>query len=249
MAAEPVIGICAAHERAQWSFWDQPAHLVADPYVSSMQRTGAIAMLIPADARGPLGALDRVDALMLIGGADVDPASYGQPREPATEATYPDRDEFEIALVRDALRRRTPLLGICRGMQILNVALGGTLVQHLPYADGVNLHRRALGTFEGTEHTVLLAEGSLVARAAGELETVVHCHHHQAVADLGEGLLVSGRAAADGVCEAVEASDGSFVMGVQWHPEANERSRLFAALADAARSRMQARDGPAFAVG
>lgn len=236
MPSEPVIGICAVHERARWSFWDQTAHLVADTYVSSVQRTGAIGVLLPVDARAPLELLDRIDGLLLIGGADVDPSSYGAPRDPELESTYRDRDDFEIALLLGAVDRSMPVFGICRGMQIINVAFGGTLVQHLPEVEGANPHRKALGTFEGTEHTIALEPGSLTAEAAGEDVHIACCHHHQAVDRLGEGLVVSGRAEVDGVIEAIEAGDGRWILGVQWHPEADERSQMMAAFADAARN-------------
>lgn len=232
--SEPLIGICAVLERARWSFWDQPAHLVADSYVSSLQRTGALAVVLPIDVRAPLQLLERIDALLLIGGADLDPSLYGEERGSATEATYPDRDRFETALLRGALERGLPVLGICRGAHVINVALGGTLKQNLVDDDG-HPHRRVVGSFEGTEHEVLLEPGSLAARAAGEERHVARCHHHQAIERLGDGLVVSGRAA-DGVVEAVEAADGRWLLGVQWHPEADERSRLFAALHDAASS-------------
>lgn len=233
MPSEPVIGICAVRERARWAFWDQEAHLAADTYVGSVQRTGAIAVLLPVDARAPLELLERIDALLLIGGADLDPAVYRAEREPATEATYRERDEFEIALLRGAMARGLPVLGICRGMQILNVALGGTLEQDLVSPDGSHPHRRAVGSFEGTDHVVRLTPGSLAAASAGEELTVARCHHHQAIGVLGEGLVVSGRAD-DGVIEALETADGGWTLGVQWHPEADERSRLFLALHDAA---------------
>lgn len=231
--SEPVIGICAVRERARWAFWDQPAHLVADSYVGSVQRTGAIAVLLPVDARAPLELLDRIDGLLLIGGADVDPAVYRAPREAATEATYRDRDEFEIALLLGALERELPVLGVCRGMQILNVALGGKLEQDLICPDGQHPHRKARGSFEGTDHVVRLEPGSRAAEAAGEELHVARCHHHQAVGELGDGLVVTGRAA-DGVIEAIETFDGGWTLGVQWHPEAEERSHLFMALHDAA---------------
>jgi putative glutamine amidotransferase len=233
VAAQPVVGICAVRERARWSFWDQPAHLVADTYVASVQRTGAIAVLLPVDTRAPLALLERIDALLLIGGSDVDPSMYGAQREPTLERTYPERDEFEIALLRGALERDLPVLGICRGMHMINVALGGALSQDLVDEHGNHPHRRVLGSFEGTEHAVALTPGSLVAQAAGEESHIVRCHHHQAVATVADGLVVSGRAE-DGVAEAIEASDGRWLLGVQWHPEADERSRLFAALHDAA---------------
>jgi putative glutamine amidotransferase len=233
---EPVIGICAVRERARWSFWDQTAHLVADTYVAAVQRTGAIALLLPVDRRTPLELLDRIDGLLLIGGADIDPSSYGAERDPDLESTYRDRDDFEIAMLKGALQRSMPVFGICRGMQLLNVALGGTLLQHLPEVEGSNPHRRVVGTFEGTEHTIALAPGSLTAEAAGEEVHTARCHHHQAVDGLGKGLVVSGRAEVDGVIEAIELDDGRWALGVQWHPEADERSQIMSAFADAARS-------------
>jgi len=231
----PVIGICAVRERARWAFWDQDAHLVADTYVAPLQRAGGVAVLLPVDARAPVELLDRVDALMLIGGADLDPASYGAPPDPATESTYPERDAFELAMVRGAIERDMPVLAICRGMQILNVAFGGTLEQNLVATDGSHPHRKVVGTFDGNEHTVTLAPGSLAAGAVGEEAHIARCHHHQAVLDLGEGLVVTGRADSDGVTEAIELAGSSWVLGVQWHPEADDKSRLFAALVDAAR--------------
>jgi putative glutamine amidotransferase len=231
--SEPVIGICAVHERARWGFWDQDAHLVADTYVASVQGSGAIAILLPVDGRAPLELVERVDALLLIGGADIDPAGYGAERDPATEATYPERDRFEIALLNGARDAGLPVLGICRGLQLLNVACGGTLEQNLVTTDGSHPHRKVIGSFEGTEHVVTLTPGSLAATAAGEESTVARCHHHQAIGQLGEGLVVSGRAE-DGVIEAIETTDGSWTLGVQWHPEADERNRLFSALRDAA---------------
>jgi putative glutamine amidotransferase len=221
-------------ERARWSFWHQDAHLVADSYVAAVQRAGAVAVLLPIDPVAPAVLLQRIDGLLLIGGADIDPATYAAPRDPATEGTYPERDRFEIELLRGALERDLPLLAICRGMQLLNVALGGTLVQSLVAADGSNPHRQVIGTFDGTEHAVRLQAGSLAARAVGEELHIARCHHHQAVRELGDGLVITGRAAADGVTEAIEVADGRWALGVQWHPEADDRSRLFAALCDAA---------------
>lgn len=239
-SGRPLIGICAVRERARWSFWDQTAHLVADSYVSSVQRAGAIAVLLPVDDGMPLELLDRIDALLLIGGADIEPSVYGAEHDPLTESTYPDRDAFEIAMLHGAIERGMPVLGVCRGMQVLNVALGGTLVQHIPEVNGVAPHRRGVGTFDGTEHVVELEPGSLAARAAGEEVHTARCHHHQAVHELGEGLAVTGRARQDGIIEAIELSNGAWVLGVQWHPEADERSRLFASLTDAARAASKA---------
>lgn len=241
--SEPVIGICAVFERARWAFWDQPAHLVADSYVSCVQRSGAVAVLLPVDARARTQLLERIDGLLLIGGADIDPHSYGAPSEPATESTYPARDRFELAMLHGALDAGLPVLAICRGMQLLNVALGGTLEQNLVAPDGTHPHRRVVGSFEGNEHEVALEAGSLAERAAGERLHVARCHHHQAVKDLGPGLHVTGRAS-DGVIEAIETADGQWVLGVQWHPEADDRSRLFSALSEAARGH---RRGPRLA--
>ena len=230
----PIIGICAVKERARWAFWDQTAHLAADTYVSALQDTGALTVLLPVATSPPEALLDRLDGLMLIGGADLDPAIYGQERSEATENTYPDRDEFELALTRAAVDKGLPYLGICRGMQLLNVALGGTINQNLVSDDGTNPHRRIVGTFVGTEHDIDLDPGSLVARAAGEEVHEARCHHHQAIDRLGSGLVVTARAR-DGVPEAIELSDDDrWVLGVQWHPEAGDKRQLFTAFAEAA---------------
>ena len=233
----PVIGLCAAREQARWSFWDRPAHLVSNSYVRAVQRAGGAAVLLPVDERAAERVVGLIDALLLIGGADVDPRTYGSDPEPATEVTYPERDRFEITMANLALERDLPVLGICRGMQILNVARGGTLVQDLAGPDGKNIHRRRLGTFEDAENHVALEEGSLVARAAGEGVHIAHCHHHQAIGELGEGLVVSGRAVEDGLAEAIEAADGRWVLGVQWHPEARDESAILAAFVETAAER------------
>jgi putative glutamine amidotransferase len=142
----------------------------------------------------------------------------------------PERDDFEIALARRALERDLPLLGICRGMQLMNVATGGTLLQHLPESHGHHEHRRNPGSFDGADHDVRLADGSLAARAAGEVTHGTKSHHHQGVGRIGEGFEVSGWSSIDELPEAFEAPDRRFALGVQWHPEADEQSRLIAAL-------------------
>jgi putative glutamine amidotransferase len=234
MNGDPVIGICAVRERARWAFWDQTAHLVADTYVAAIQSTGALAVLLPVEPNAPERLLDRINGLLLIGGADLDPRSYGEQPAPGVEATYRERDDFEIALTRAAIERGMPYLGICRGMQILNVALGGNLNQHLTLEDGSTPHRRIVGTFEGNEHSIRLEPGSLAARALEEEQHEGRCHHHQAVDRLGSGLVVTGRAE-DGVPEAIELSDGGWVLGVQWHPEAADKRELFRSFVAAAR--------------
>jgi putative glutamine amidotransferase len=239
----PVIGICTALERARWSVWDQEAVLLPRSYVLAVQRAGGLALGIPPDERlveRPEEVLDLLDGLLLAGGADIDPASYGAQRHAETVDTVPERDAFEIALVRAALRRDLPLLGICRGMQLINVACGGTLLQHLPERFGHHEHRRVVGSFDGSDHDVLLSEGSLAASVAGEQRHATKSHHHQGVDRLGEGLRVSGVSALDDVVEAVEwdasrAPARRFVLGVQWHPEADESSPLVGALVAAAR--------------
>ena len=183
----PIIGICAVKERARWAFWDQTAHLAADTYVERPAGHRRPHRAAAGRPRAPPEALlDRLDGLMLIGGADLDPAIYGQERSEATENTYPDRDEFELALTRAAVDRGLPYLGICRGMQLLNVAFGGTINQNLVSDEGANPHRRIVGTFVGTEHDIDLDPGSLVARAAGEEVHEARCHHHQAIDRAGQ---------------------------------------------------------------
>jgi putative glutamine amidotransferase len=243
METRPVIGICTALEQARWSVWDQEAALLPSNYLQAVRDAGAMAVLLPPDpltTADPDQALDLVDGLMLAGGADLDPASYGAEPHPETHGTVPERDAFEIALTRRAIERGIPLLGICRGMQLLDVALGGTLRQHLPDELGHHEHRRAPGTFDGADHDVRLAPGSLAARAAGEELHGTKSHHHQGVERIGEGLVVTGVSLLDDLPEAIELPDREFVLGVQWHPEADERSRVIGALVEAARARRAA---------
>jgi putative glutamine amidotransferase len=235
----PTIGICAAVERARWSHWDDEVALTPLAYVNAVQRAGGLALIVPPDdevAEKPDELLDRLDALILIGGADVDPGSYGAAPDPHTGATRPERDRFELALAYAAMERGLPLLGICRGGQMLNVACGGTLIQHLPDVVGDDRHLETPGTF--SEHEVELESGSLAARAAGADRVVVKSHHHQAVGELGEGLVATGHALPDAVVEAVERPDHDFTLGVLWHPEADERSKIVAALVRAAQPRV-----------
>ncbi len=217
--------------------WDSPVVLLPRHYVDAVHRAGGMAILLPPDPElvaDPDEVLDLLDGLMLAGGADVDPSSYGAERHPETVGTVPERDIFEITLARRAFERDIPLLGICRGMQLMNVALGGTLHQHLPELHGHEEHRRVPGSFDGSDHDVRLKLGSLAARAAGEERHMCKSHHHQAVERVGAGLEVTGWAELDGLPEAIELPDRRFALGVQWHPEADESSRLVAALVQAA---------------
>jgi putative glutamine amidotransferase len=237
----PVIGMCTALEQARWSVWDQPAMLLARNYVDAVQSAGGLALMLPPDpqlVKDPEQVLDLIDGLVLTGGADIDPASYGQQAHVETVETVPERDIFEIALVRAAIEREMPVLGICRGMQLINVARGGTLLQHLPEHFGHEEHRRAIGSFEGADHDVRLLEGTLAAAAAGEIEHATKSHHHQGIDRLGDDLTISGRSTLDELPEAIEwegwPSDRRFVLGVQWHPEADVTSSVIGALIDAA---------------
>jgi putative glutamine amidotransferase len=237
----PVIGICTALVRANWGVWqEREAALLALSYIEAIQRAGGLAVMIPPDSRfedpdGPDDLLDLLDGLILAGGNDIDPASYGADLHPATHHLVPERDRSELALAVRAVDRDMPVLGICRGMQLLNVAFGGTLSQHLPDELGHEEHRRTPGTFEGSEHDVRLTAGSLAARAAGEELHCTKSHHHQGIATVGDGLAVTGRSTIDDLPEAIEAPARRFVLGVQWHPEADERSRIVAAVVEQAR--------------
>jgi putative glutamine amidotransferase len=238
----PVIGLCTALEWARWSVWDQEAVLLPRNYVDAVQRAGGLALLLPPDPRAsdePDEWLDRIDGLVLAGGADIDPGAYGAEPDPRTAGTVPERDAFEIALARRALERDVPMLAICRGMQVMNVARGGTLIQHLPDDVGHEDHRRVLGTFENADHDVRLADDSLVARLAGEKVHATKSHHHQGVDRIGDGLEVTGWATVDDLPEVIEDRSRTFALGVQWHPEADETSPLIAALVEQARERMQ----------
>jgi putative glutamine amidotransferase len=245
MASRPVIGLCAALERARWGVWDTAAHLLPREYADTVQRAGGIALLLPPDPRTaehPDELLDLLDGLILAGGSDVDPAFYGAQRHPMTIGTNPERDAFEVALAQAAIARDLPFLGICRGMQVLNVARGGTLFQHLPESHGHEEHRRNPGSFDGADHLVRLDGGSLAARAAGEDVHTTLSHHHQAVDDVGDGLVVTGRSEIDGLPEAIELPERRFVLGVQWHPEVDETSRLIGSLVEEARARGEGRE-------
>src|SRR3954468_10666745 len=245
MASRPVIGLCAALERAQWGVWNSFAHLLPREYSDAVQRAGGIALLLPPDARAteqPDELLDLLDGLILAGGSDIDPAAYGEVTHAETINTNPERDAFEIALAEAAIARDLPFLGICRGMQVLNVARGGTLLQHLPESHGHDDHRRNPGSFDGADHLVRLDAGSPPARAAGEARHRTLSHHHQGVDRVGDGLVVTGHSELDDLPEAVELPDRRFVLGVQWHPEVDETSRLIAALVDEARAAETAPD-------
>jgi putative glutamine amidotransferase len=211
---------------ARWGVWEMPAALLPAGYPRLVQAAGGIAAMLPPDAPDAAAAVvARVDALVVAGGPDVDPARYGAPRDPRTGPPAPERDAWELALLDAALAAGTPVLGVCRGMQLLNVALGGTLVQHL---DG---HVREPGRFAC--HTVKPVPGTRCGTLVPEA-VEVRTYHHQAVDRLGAGLVASAYAE-DGTVEAVEPyGAGAWVLGVQWHPEADDDTRVMRGLVHAA---------------
>ncbi|HEX3277384.1 MAG TPA: gamma-glutamyl-gamma-aminobutyrate hydrolase family protein [Thermoleophilaceae bacterium] len=235
MSRRPVIGICSAIEEVSWGGWTVLANVSPRSYTLTVQAAGGMALLLPPDdaaAEQPADMLDLIDGLILAGGSDVDPGSYGAVPHPETRGTWPERDRFELGLTHAALERDMPVLGICRGMQLLNVALGGTLVQHLPDVIGHNDHRHTVGTFG--DHEVRLEEGTLAARAVGGQRASVKSHHHQGVDELGERLVAVGWSEADDQIEAIELPDRAYALGVLWHPEEDERSNVIGSLVKAA---------------
>ncbi len=230
--ARPTVGITAATERVSYGVWEEiPAIISPARYVQAVQRAGGRPILLPPDpedAEDPSGVLDLLDALVVTGGAgDLDPALYGEEPHPETGPVQEERDAYELALVRGVLVREMPILGICRGMQVLNVAYDGTIEQHLPEALGHEEHRHTPGTF--ADHDVDLEPGSLAARAVGAERAPVKSHHHQGVKEIGTGLAVTARAE-DETVEAIEDPSCPFVLGVLWHPEEDEKSQLKKAL-------------------
>ncbi len=212
----PVVGVSCYLEPARWGAWDQPAVLLHEQYVTALRDAGAAVVVLPP--HGGAEAVARLDGLVLAGGADVDPRRYGALPHPTTDTPRSDRDGSELALYAAARERRIPVLGICRGLQVMAVAEGGALLQDLPSAGSGALHRTAPGTF--TRHRATFTDGSLVARALATTGTTVNSSHHQAVADPG-ALTVTGWAE-DGTIEVCEDPSAGFVLGVQWHPEMTE---------------------------
>ena len=215
---------------------DRPGyHSMRADYVRSVERSGALPLVLPTLAPEHAEALlERLDGLVLSGGVDVDPALYGRPRHPKLGRVDRERDAFELALTRHALRRDLPLLAVCRGQQVLNVAAGGTLIQDIPSElEGAVTHA-APGRRTRRSHPVEVVGASKLREILGAGPLSVNSFHHQAIDRLGEGLSVTGRCPEDGVIEAVEMKDRSFVLGVQWHPESFWKEPVsFQALFDA----------------
>ncbi|MFD6836943.1 gamma-glutamyl-gamma-aminobutyrate hydrolase family protein [Streptomyces diastaticus] len=229
MDVPPLIGVSTyLEDEAGWGVWTMPAALLPAGYPALVRAAGGLVAMLPPDAPERAGAVvARVDGLVIAGGPDVEPARYGAERDPRTGPPAPARDAWELALIDAALSLGTPLLGICRGMQLLNVALGGTLVQHL---DG---HTGGTGVFGS--HPVKPVPGSRYAAAVPE-ESAVPAYHHQCVDELGRGLSVSAQAD-DGTAEAIETAGEPWALGVQWHPEMGEDTRVMRALVEAAATR------------
>ena len=233
----PAIGISIPFTDASYGVWNQRSAVLPAGYVDALRRAGGLALMVapePELVSEPDDLLHRIDGLIVSGGVDVDPASYGAEPHPETRGSTPDRDEFEIALIRRAVEIDMPVLGVCRGMQVLNVAFGGTLLQHLPETFGHEDHRRVPGNFDEADHDVRLAPDSLAALAAGDVLHTTKSHHHQGVDVIGDGLVVTGSSTLDDLPEAIELPNHRFVLGVQWHPEADERSGVIGALVAAA---------------
>lgn len=232
----PVVGVTAARREVRYGAWEHGAALVPADYLDMLGRAGALPVLLsPAAGVEPERAaallVERVDALLLTGGVDMDPARYGQEAHGETQQPDSARDAFEAALLARAADAGLPVLAVCRGVQVLNVARGGTLHQHLPDVVGHSAHLPVAGQF--ARHHVRVEPGSRLAAALGATACDVPTHHHQAVDAVGRDLVPTAWAE-DGVVEALEDPGAAFLVGVQWHPEAGDDPSLFAALVAAA---------------
>jgi putative glutamine amidotransferase len=220
----PLVGITTYLTPARWSYWDLEAALIPSDYVTAVGRAGARPVLLPPAEDGIEETLDALAAIVFTGGSDVDPELYGEEAHAETFGVHRARDDAEFALLRAALARDMPVLGICRGVQVLNVGLGGDLHQHLPDVVGHEGHKHdPPGEFN--EHEVVIEPGTRLARALGK-RTRVMSHHHQGLRRLGAGLVEAAHAD-DGTLEAIEAPDRRFTIGVLWHPEAGDHQALF----------------------
>jgi gamma-glutamyl-gamma-aminobutyrate hydrolase PuuD len=223
----PVIGITAGEIVATYGVWTEEASLVPAAYVHSIAKAGGVPVVLSPVAGIAEALADRIDGLMLTGGVDVDPALSGAERHPKTQEPDPVRDDFEIALLHAALARELPVLAICRGIQVLNVVRGGTLIQHLPDVVGNHDHMPIRGDYG--PHHVRIDPASRVGQLIGQPEASVPTHHHQAVDRIGEGLVPTAWAD-DGTVEALEDPAHAFLVAVQWHPEMGDDPALFEGL-------------------
>ncbi len=232
VSERPLIGITSYAQPARWGSWELPAALVPLYYVESVERAGGRALVVPPSTDAVDETLDVLDGVVFSGGIDIDPDAYGAQRHPQTDPGQAHRDAGERALLERALERDIPTLAICRGFQLLNVARGGDLVQHLPETVGHEGHREVLGRF--SEHAVEVKHGTRLASIIGARHDAVQSSHHQGVGRVGEGLVETAWAE-DGTLEGLEDPDKRFAVAVLWHPEMEEDKRLFAALVGEAR--------------
>jgi putative glutamine amidotransferase len=223
--AKPIVGITTYLTRAAFGAWDLDAALVPAAYVRAVVSAGGVPLLVPPGAAFE-ETLDVVDGLVFSGGSDLDPALYGEEAHAETVGVVRERDDFELGLMVAALARDLPVLAICRGSQVLNVALGGGLEQHVPDRVGSNVHKRTAGVF--ADHDVEVLGGTRLGSILGD-RTGVKSHHHQGYGSLGTGLHEAARAE-DGTVEALEDPARRFTLGVLWHPEEGEDLALFEAL-------------------
>ena len=239
----PVIGISAYSAEASWGVWTTEAVLLPRSYVDAVVRAGGLPVLLPPLPDVIAGMLPRLDGLILAGGPDVEPSRYGQAAGPNTQPPRPERDAAEVALFEQAMTDDLPVLGICRGMQVINVARGGTLHQHLPDVLGDASHAPAPAVY--SSHPVRVAEGTRTAAVLGRTDVdCVPSYHHQAIDALGRGL-VGTAWAPDGLLEALEDPSASFCVAVQWHPEEGADPALFEGLVAAAQARAALRSSVA----
>jgi len=234
----PVIGITTYAQEASWGVWRLPAALIPLAYVEAVEEAGGRPVLVPPSEEGVEETIAALDGIVFSGGSDVDPARYGADAHPETDSPQAHRDAGELALLRAALERDLPVLAVCRGFQLLNVARGGDLVQHLPEAVGHDAHKEVPGTF--SQHPVDVKDGTRLAALIGARSDVAS-HHHQALGRVGDGLTETAWAQ-DGTLEAVEDASRRFAVGVQWHPEAGEDQALFEGLVREARAYRAARE-------
>ena len=235
---KPLIGVTSYVERARWGVWDLPAVLVPHDYVRMVETAGGRVLVVPPSVDGVDEVLDALDGIVFTGGADLDPALYGADAHEATDDPRRDRDAGELALLQAALERDVPTLAVCRGSQLLNVARGGDLVQHLPEVVGDEKHKHRPGTF--SDHGVDVKAGTRLGGLVGD-RAPVKSHHHQGFGRVGEGLVETAWAN-DGTLEGLEDPTRRFALGVLWHPEAGEDLALFEALvAEAERYRAERR--------
>lgn len=229
----PLIGLSAYREQAAWGVWHTQTDLLNSLYARSVEAAGGIAVLMPPQDDEAAAVVDRLDGLIITGGSDVEPARYGSRAHPQTQPPRRERDAWELALLTRAAALEVPVLGICRGMQVMAVHAGGSLEQHLPDVVGHDEHSPGGDSFGWV--SVTTSPESLVRSLVGD-EMQVNCHHHQAVAS-HPGLVATGHAT-DGTLEAVEDPDRPFWLGVQWHPEHGDDYGLFRGLVEAASRRL-----------